>query len=337
MNGGIVRKAGEFSLSKRDSELFDYLCETISEKVMNRKPVYEKMIMDFSLLIARLIHNSILFELPSSFEKMVEIVEGYWFYSAHQEEDSELSFSYVRIYQNISMLKVYASNNRRENSIQEASVRYRKHRRIIQVVHDNPGLTHKDLSTILNMSPSNLTQRIASLIDQGYIYANRTGKYIYYALSNKGLELFAYLSEKNDTEEVSQPWTKAHVKALLRLLEIAEEKGEEFYSVIDAQSIKQLVAQLSEYDGEKIEEVLRDLSKSPRKEEDNFLEDFANDICEYRKKPYPAYMDDFWNKTQIPDLNTNLLQVINPNLALINCLLQSDIGKLMTKGMEYAK
>lgn len=189
-------KTKELYLPQKDNDLLEYLCTTISEKIIARQPIYEKMIMDFSLLVARLIHNNVLFELPQVFERMAEIVERYWFYSSHREENPDLSFSYVRIYQNINMLKVYIANNQRESTIYDDANRIMKQPKqmqAIQAIHDNPGSTHEEICEIIRTSKSNLSQYISSLIEQGYIIVNQIGKYSYYSLSNKGLELHRLL------------------------------------------------------------------------------------------------------------------------------------------------
>lgn len=182
--------------TQKDNDFLEYLCTTISEKIVEKKLISEKMIMDFSLLITRLIHDSAPFELPQVFNKMVEIVEKYWFYSARREEDTDLAFSYIRIYQSINILKVYMANNKCENKIHDDAVKIGKQLKqvqAIQAIHDNPGSTYEDICEIIKASKSNLSQHIANLIEQDYIIVNQIGKYNYYSLSNKGLELHKLL------------------------------------------------------------------------------------------------------------------------------------------------
>lgn len=174
-------------------QLLNYLCKTISDKVLKRKQISEKIIMDFSLLIADLIHSTSLPNLPNSFEKMVDIVERYCLYSKHQDEDIELSFSYIRIYQTIYMLKRYTESKKLESTIKDDAVRFKKQRGLLQIVHDNPGITLAELSRILRISSSKLKEQIAGLVEQEYICTYVIGKVTTYSLSNKGLSLYKLL------------------------------------------------------------------------------------------------------------------------------------------------
>lgn len=286
MNKEIIRKTGELYLSSKDRELLEYLCTTIGEKILARKPIYEKMIMDFSLLIARLIHGGMLFDLPQSYEKLTDIVERYWFYSSRQENDPDLSFSYVRIYQNISLLKTYSENSKRESTIRDDANQIRKLSKqvqAIQAIHDNPGSTHGDISEIIGTSKSNLSQRIAGLIEREYIVVSRVGKYNYYSLSNKGLELYGILCIQDQENEEMVHWSRSHVKVLSFLMQVAADTNDS-PSIIDTTTISRLVDQLSKYDEEKIEDVLTVIGKGIKKKDENLGFVGLESIWDYQQK-----------------------------------------------------
>lgn len=196
MDNTIIRKSDTLHITEQDQNLLEYICEKIYEKIKEQKPVYEKMIMDFSVLIARMIQTGSDSGLPSSFNKLADSLKEYWFYSAYQEENKELSFSYIRIYQAISVFRAFIENNRYEEDIQNAAVRFKKYYKLLQAIYDNPELTYGDLVETLKLEASNLSQDISSLIKEEYIYTNMVGKYKFYSLSNKGLELLNVLSAK---------------------------------------------------------------------------------------------------------------------------------------------
>lgn len=341
MNSETIRKAGELCMSQKDNDLLEYLCTTIAQKVRERKPVYEKMIMDFSLLITRLIHDSMLFELPHVFEEMAEIVERYWFYSASREEDTDLSLSYVRIYQNINILKVYTANNKRENKIHDDAIKIGKQPKKVQAIraiHDNPGSTHGDICEIMRTSKSNLSQCISSLIEQGYIIVNRMGKYNYYSLSNKGLELHELLCAQNKRNGVPLYWTKSHLKALSLLLRIAEEAGDT-QSIIDTVTIKTLVEQLSRYDEEKIEEVLTEIRKTAKRMDENYEFDGLDSIRYYPQKKIS--MNEMLSPREIRrQMNECIIYFAKDNITSPAFLGRQEWlydNRLMTKEMENVK
>ena len=219
MNGTITRKPEMQHITEKDQGLLGSICEKICEKIKRRKPVYEKMIMDFSVLVARRIQAGGDSRLPSSFDELTDILKEYWFYSAYREEDKELSFSYIRIYQDISMYRAFIESNRYEEDIQNAAVRFRKYYKLLQVIYDNPELTHGELAAILKLQVSNLSQRIFGLIEEGYIYTSRVGKYKFYSLSNKGLELLNVLSAKEEKTRCCLPQPIARKELIQQILE----------------------------------------------------------------------------------------------------------------------
>lgn len=224
MNSTMIRKPGVLHITEKDRDLLEYICEKICEKIKRRKPVYEKMIMDFSVLIARMIQAGSDSGLPSSFDKLADSLKEYWFYSAYREEDKELSFSYIRIYQDINVFRAFIENNRYEEDIQNAAVRFRKYYKLLQAIYDNPELTHGDLAEILKLKVSNLSQRISGLIEEEYIYTNRVGKYKFYSLSNKGLELLDVLSAKEEKTRSNLPQQIERKELIQQILELAMTK-----------------------------------------------------------------------------------------------------------------
>ena len=180
----------------------NYICEKVIEKIDKKEVISEKMILDLSLFIAYMINNDVYIELPDSFNRMVEVVEGYWFYSAYNDDNTEASLSYVRVYQTINMYKVFIANNKHVERIKEASERFKRQFKLIHVIYENPGTTLKDLCRILKISSANLLKRITPLIEQGVIYISEVGKFKFYSLSNSGLDLYSLLSgEDNNTNE----------------------------------------------------------------------------------------------------------------------------------------
>lgn len=250
MNDTMTRKPGVLHITEKDQDLLGYICEKLCEKIKRRKPVYEKMIMDFSVLIARMIQTGSDSGLPSSFEKLADNLKEYWFYSAYREEDKELSFSYIRIYQDISMFRAFIESNRYEENIQNAVVRFRKYNKLLQAIYDNPELTHGNLAEILKLKVSNLSQRISSLIKEEYIYTTRVGKYKFYSLSNKGLELLNAISAKEGEESKScLPQSIERKELIQKILELAMIK-DHYISAKDVLEFQWPDYHLEKYDAE---------------------------------------------------------------------------------------
>ncbi|MBR6252761.1 MAG: winged helix-turn-helix domain-containing protein [Clostridia bacterium] len=171
-----------------------YLCESIIDKISKKKVISEKMISDLSLSIVDLIKNNESIELPKSFNIMAEKVDSYWFYSAFKDDNKEASFSYVRVYQIMNMYRVFVANNKYSEKVKEDSERFKRQYKLIKLIYENPSFRHQDLCKLLKISSDTLKKRIAIMIEQGYVYTSKVGKYEFYSLSNSGLDLLKILS-----------------------------------------------------------------------------------------------------------------------------------------------
>ena len=174
------------------ADQLDYICNKIIDKIFIKAVISEKMILDLSISIANLIHNSESIELPESFNRMAEEVERFW-YSSYSVANKEPSFSYVRVYQTINIYKAFIANNKYVEKVKEDSKRFKRQYKLIKLIYENPSFRHQDLCKLLKISSDNLKKRIATLIEQGYVYTSRIGKYDFYSLSNSGLDLLKLL------------------------------------------------------------------------------------------------------------------------------------------------
>ena len=157
------------------------------------------MISDLSVCIAYLIINSESVELPESFDTVFEKLREYWFYSAYNDCDKEVSFSYVRAYQAMEVYQGLVNYREYVEKIMKASKEFEGEYELIKIINDNLGeIMPKDLCKQLNITPDELKKRIKGLIEQGYIYVKYIGKYRFYSLSNSGIELFNLLSSSEN-------------------------------------------------------------------------------------------------------------------------------------------
>ena len=178
-------------------EQLDYICKTIIDKISKHKIIYEKMILDLSVCIAYLITNNESVELPESFDTVFEKLREYWFYSAYKDCDKEVSFSYVRVYQTINVYKSFINHNKYVEDLRKAAKRFKRQYKLIKLIYDNSGNTMpQDLCKLLKISSDTLEKRTAPLIEQGFIYIRRIGKFKFYSLYNSGIDLFNLLSDE---------------------------------------------------------------------------------------------------------------------------------------------
>jgi DNA-binding transcriptional ArsR family regulator len=199
---------------KHNAEEVSSLCMELRNALSERKPIRDKTMLDFSRAICLFMCGG-LDGLPESFFSLADEVEDYWQFSAIKEKNKELCFSYIRVYQITRMIRVFDKEKQRDKSMFLAAEKNKKHYELLSVIHENPGITHKELSEILRLTPSMLSHRTSKLEDSGFLYTRRIGKQKYYSLSYYGLNLYKLLAAQTEILP-----SMMDVKSFQKILEI---------------------------------------------------------------------------------------------------------------------
>lgn len=246
MNDKLVKSAVGTAAIIDEEEQFSGLCYQIKESIIDRKPIQEKALLDFSRLTCQLLYNGISKDLPYNFTVLSERAEDYWHYYANKDADRDLSYSYVRVYQITSMVNVFVKDKHRDKYLFEAMEKSKKHMNLLKQVYQLPGITHKGLSEQLGISPSMLSHRTAQLEEQGFLFARRIGKNKYYSLSNLGINLYKRLIAQEIRKTAKTTWTSKRVSIIAFVLLIVSRQLsiEQF----DAEEIIEFERELDKYD-----------------------------------------------------------------------------------------
>lgn len=290
MNVEIIQQKQDLSISKKDNELFARFCKDISKKVEQRRPIYEKTILDFSLLTTRIFQFGSFFELPNCFKQLSEHIEDYWLYSAFDDEDKELSFSYIRLYQIVYMYKVSSASNKLEKKLLEASTKYKNHFNLFFQIREKPGITHKDLAEKINKSIANLSHQTSELEEQGFITSYRHGKYKHYQLSYSGLKLYDRLVDEIGYDIVAL-WSKRRLKVFYHICDQLSDDYEKKDRVVNVSEIQIIIKELSKRSESEIEKVYDKIRKEKREEEDNSISRFEDIDQQRNQLPFYMQMD----------------------------------------------
>lgn len=218
MGGRIARNEQALNGIVENETMLSHVCTTLSEALDDRKIVPERTLLDFSRMTCQLIYDGLSDGIPAGFTELTEAVEEYWHYIAHKDKNVERRFSYIRLYQITSMVRIFERERQQEQLIFDLTEKNRKHSYLLRCIHDSPGITHKELSKKLSISPSMLSHRTDQLEAQGILDNRRIGKCKYYSLSNLGLSLYKRLEQESSNLFFGIVWSRKRLKILSRLL-----------------------------------------------------------------------------------------------------------------------
>ena len=224
----LTNRSDGLSVVDENVKALSGLCVELTEALASRKPVRDKAMLDFSRLTCQLINGGLLEGLPRGFADLSDIAEDYWRYHAHKDKNKDLCFSYIRIYQITSMVRVFDRDKRRDKILFEATEKNRKHFDLLKQIYMDPGITHKVLSEKLGMTPSMLSHRTGMLEESGVLFARRMGKNKYYSLSNLGLNLYKRLDAQNIEASKDFAWGPSRLQILSAILMILSERSPKY-------------------------------------------------------------------------------------------------------------
>ena len=136
---------------------------------------------------------------PKEFKVLMERVDDYWRYELNTD-GIERECSHARLYQIISLVKIYEMVIQRGPVLNKDAVQYSSRRDLLRAISDYPGITHKKLSELLDKTPSGLTNFVTTLEKAGYLSTQKVGAKKYYHLSSTGDELLELINNMKQSE-----------------------------------------------------------------------------------------------------------------------------------------
>ena len=226
--------------------IFSDLCIRILNDIIKNVVIDERILLDFSKLILWIVKEDNE-QPPDSFIELSEYLYDYWRYNLDEEENNQRKYSYIRLFQMANMLKIHYKECELRNRAALALEAFDAYDDIIGTIKHSPGITHKKMWKLLNISSDELRDKLRPLKQEGFVSSRRSGEEGYYMLTNAGEILYQNLKLKNRNNDWFVGWGKERVIVFcLIILSHQEEK-------ISSMQLLNLLKKITQYKDDKID------------------------------------------------------------------------------------
>lgn len=162
----------------------------ISEYVFEGKEVPEELLYEFSEEVTRIIEGRGLEDIPDEFWKLENYVELYWRGGKFAyEEDPARVFQMGQLLSYTNLINIWFEKMEKDISLEEYARIYGDKYLFFKSIHDEYGITHKELASKLQMSTSALSQFVNRIKGKGFFISRAMGREKHYYLTDKGEKL----------------------------------------------------------------------------------------------------------------------------------------------------
>ena len=165
--------------------------------------------LDFSRMAIIVFRNKMTKEVDA-FQNLSRRMSDYWHYGLMHETNPDRGYSYVRLYQMITMIQTYYADCELDHRIHGALENNRSNADLIAQIRHAPGITHRKLCEVLAATSDDLQRKLRTLEKEGYVTGQRFGEERFYVLSNAGDTLYDYLTMRTQKHWVDQ-WSNERI------------------------------------------------------------------------------------------------------------------------------
>lgn len=177
---------------KRHKEVFSSICCRLANTIQKQKPIQDRELFDFSEIVIWSIRDSIT-SLPDMLDGLSGQISDYWHFEADSDKNSKRKNSYIRLYQMVVQLQIFAHEQEQKQRILAAVRENMQNEETISLLHNFPGITYRRLREIRGLSSEELKIQLNSLQKERFLNSRGSGENQYYMLSNDGEALYGHL------------------------------------------------------------------------------------------------------------------------------------------------
>ena len=267
--------------------IFSDLCIRILNDIINNIVIDERNLLDFSKLILWIVKEDNE-QTPDSFIELSDYLYDYWRYNLDNEENNERKFSYIRLFQMANMLKIHYKECELRNRAVLALEAYDAYDDIISTIKYSPGITHKKMWKLLNISSDELRDRLRPLKQEGFVSSRRSDEERYYMLTNAGEILYQNLKLKKRNSEWFVSWGKERVIVFCLIILFHQEEK------ISSMQLLNLLKKITQYKDDKIASLFIEYQHILHNA--NHERNLIQNSIDYAPEPYIAH---YWRRNSI--------------------------------------
>lgn len=186
-----LSRPDEEVLDKRE-EAFSSICHRLLSRIQQQKPIQERELFDFSRITIWNIRVNATF-LLETLDELSRRISDYWHFEVNNDTNLNRKHSYIRLYQVVSLFQIFCQEQEREKKACIALRENGQNMGPIISVQRFPGITHRKLRELLQLSTEELQTQLEPLKKEGFLIGHRSGEDQFYMLTNDGEALYNQL------------------------------------------------------------------------------------------------------------------------------------------------
>ena len=176
----------------------DKLLSMILEYVVDSREVPEELIYEFSGEVTRLIEGGDFEDISDEFWKLENYVELYWRGRKFDQEKSAIRiFQMGQLLTYTNMISRWLEKIQKEITLDEYARILSDKYLFFKSIHDEYGITHKELANKIQISISSLSQFVNRIKGNGFFISRSMGREKHYYLTDKGEKLLGIMRKEN--------------------------------------------------------------------------------------------------------------------------------------------
>lgn len=193
--------------------MIEKLVSKLIEYIQMEETVPDALIHQFTKELLITIRNNSSIEPSQSFYDLIDETDAYWRRVSKDQYPSEFVFNLGRVHSLTVILRELLFNYFNIPTTAELTELYKERHSLLTNLEKNPGIIHRDLASMSNLSESHLSQIMVKLQRDKLVYARKFARNKFYYLSKAGtqvLEKMAKMAEinpkKNNSDHAIIPY-----------------------------------------------------------------------------------------------------------------------------------
>ena len=173
------------------------LITIISNYISKREIIPDEYLYEFSTEITSAIESSDTERIPDEFWQLANYVELYWRGQKYTCDDSpERIYQMGQLLSFTKMIDIWFDRIETSTSLTEYAIIMNSKYSFFKSIHDESGITHKELASRMHTSVSSLSQFVNKIQGNGFFISRPMGREKHYYLTQKGEKIYELITKR---------------------------------------------------------------------------------------------------------------------------------------------
>lgn len=193
------------------------LCDILNKKILSHKNISEDQIAAYLRQIFEYVRCTVPTKLPYSFYLLRQNMFKMWEYGSTKDISSETAFLFGALWGGAMLSEMVEKEIEEQPRLEAMAKQNLKHLNCFIAISRTPGIKHKDLAVLSNMTTSELSQWMSRIQHENYFSFSRVGREKYYYIEKKGEEILKEMKRQQacSAESINTKITASEIRSVI--------------------------------------------------------------------------------------------------------------------------